>query len=83
MLTMQRTVILMVIISVVSSFFLQTLEFPWGGVFGQAISEYIQNFLGVIGTVALMIFALVATFVWSNNPDLEELTWMKLWDEPN
>jgi DNA segregation ATPase FtsK/SpoIIIE, S-DNA-T family len=80
-LVLQRTVILMVIISVVSSFFLQKFEFPWGGVFGQAISEYIQNFLGVIGTVALMIFALVATFVWSNNPDLEEFTWLKLWDE--
>ncbi|HOY06485.1 MAG TPA: DNA translocase FtsK 4TM domain-containing protein [Saprospiraceae bacterium] len=79
--TLQRTVILMVIISVVSSFFLQKFEFPWGGVFGQAISDYIQNFLGIIGTVALMIFALVATFVWSNNPDLEEFTWLKLWDE--
>ena len=79
--TFQRTVILMVIVSVVSSFFLQTFEFPWGGVFGQAISDYIQNFLGIIGTLALMIFALVATFVWSNNPDLEEFTWIKLWDE--
>jgi len=65
----------------VTSFFFQTMEFPWGGVFGQSISEYIQNFLGVVGTVALMIFALVGTFVWSNNPDLTEFTWMKLWEE--
>ncbi|MBL7826835.1 MAG: DNA translocase FtsK [Saprospiraceae bacterium] len=77
----QRTVIYMIIVSIVSSFFLQTLEFPWGGVFGQSISEYIQNFLGVIGTLALMLFALVSTFVWSNNPDLTEFTWQKLWDE--
>ncbi|MCC7244235.1 MAG: DNA translocase FtsK [Saprospiraceae bacterium] len=79
--TFQRTVILMVITSILSSFFLQKLEFPWGGVFGQSISEYIQNFLGVIGTLALMLFALVATFVWSNNPNLEEFTWPKLWEE--
>lgn len=79
--TFQRTVILMTIASVLCSFFLQRLEFPWGGVFGQAISEYIQNFIGVIGTLALMLFALVATFVWSNNPDLTDFTWQKLWDE--
>ncbi|MDO8365150.1 MAG: DNA translocase FtsK 4TM domain-containing protein, partial [Saprospiraceae bacterium] len=77
----QRTIILMTIASVLCSFFLQKLEFPWGGVFGQAISEYIQNFIGVVGTLALMLFALIATFVWSNNPDLTEFTWQKLWDE--
>lgn len=79
--TFQRTVILMTIASVLCSFFLQKLEFPWGGVFGQAISEYIQNFIGVIGTLALMLFALVATFVWSNNPDLTDFSWQKLLDE--
>jgi len=79
--TFQRTVIIMVIVSIVSSFFFQNFEFPWGGVFGQSISEYIQNFLGVIGTLALMVFALVATFVWSNNPNLEEITWQRLWEE--
>jgi S-DNA-T family DNA segregation ATPase FtsK/SpoIIIE len=79
--TFQRTIILMIIVSIVSSFFFQKLEFPWGGVFGQSISEYVQNLLGVVGTLALMLFALVATFVWSNNPDLTEFTWPKLWAE--
>jgi len=79
--TLQRTVIFMVIISIVTSFFFQKMEFPWGGVFGQSISLYVQNFIGVVGTLALMIFALVATFVWSNNPSLEEFTWHKLWEE--
>ncbi|HND86734.1 MAG TPA: DNA translocase FtsK 4TM domain-containing protein [Saprospiraceae bacterium] len=79
--TAQRTVILMVITSIVCSFFFQKLEFPSGGVFGQAVSEYIQNFLGTVGTLALMIFALVVTFVWSNNPSLEEFTWRGLWEE--
>lgn len=79
--TLQRTVILMVITSIVASFFFQKLEFPWGGVFGQSVSEYIQNLLGAVGTLALMLFALVATFVWSNNPNLEELSWQRLWEE--
>ncbi len=79
--TFQRTVIVMIIVSIVSSFFFQKFEFPWGGVFGQSISEYVQNFLGVIGTLALMLFALIATFVWSNNPNLEELSWQRLWEE--
>jgi S-DNA-T family DNA segregation ATPase FtsK/SpoIIIE len=76
--TLQRTVIYMVIASIVASFFLQKFEFPWGGVFGQAVSTWVQHFLGVIGTLALMLFIVVATFVWSNNPNLEEITWDKL-----
>lgn len=52
-----RTIILMVLCSVVCSFSLQRLEFPWGGVLGQ----YIQNYIGIGGTLALMLFALVAT----------------------
>ena len=31
------------------------------------------------GTLALLVFALVAVFVWNNNPDLTEFTWRKLW----
>ncbi|MFN0014302.1 MAG: DNA translocase FtsK 4TM domain-containing protein [Saprospiraceae bacterium] len=79
--TFQRTVIWMVIVSVVSSFFFQAMEFPVGGVFGQAVSEWIQRFLGIPGTLALLIFALVATFVWNNNPDLSDFTWRQLWYE--
>ncbi len=79
--TLQRTIIWMVIISVISSFFLQTVEFPVGGVFGQAVSGWIQRFLGIPGTMALLIFSLVAVFVWNNNPDLSDFTWRKLWFE--
>jgi S-DNA-T family DNA segregation ATPase FtsK/SpoIIIE len=78
---LQRTIIYMVIIAILCSFFLQKFEFPWGGVFGQAVTEYVQNFLGIVGTMALMIFALVATFVWSNNPNLEDFSWRSLWAE--
>ncbi len=75
---LQRTAIWMAIVSVVSAFFFQRLEFPVGGVFGQAISEWVQNFLGIIGTLALLLFALVAVFIWNNNPDLTDFSWHKL-----
>lgn len=79
--TLQRTVIYMVIISIVCSFFFQKMEFPWGGTFGKSISDYMQNMLGAVGTFTLMLFALVATFVWSNNPNFEEFTWTRVWYE--
>ena len=79
--TLQRTVIWMVIVSIIASFFLQTLEFPVGGVFGQAVSGWIQRFLGIPGTMALLVFSLVAVFVWNNNPDLSDFSWRKLWFE--
>lgn len=78
---LRRTAIYMLLVSVLASFFLQALEFPFGGTFGAEISGYLQNFLGILGTVALMLFALAATFVWSNNPNMEELTWRRLWYE--
>jgi DNA segregation ATPase FtsK/SpoIIIE, S-DNA-T family len=67
----------MVVLSIVLGFLFQTFGFPWGGVFGQSISQYIQNFLGILGTVALMVFGLLGLFVWQNNPNLDEFSWLK------
>jgi S-DNA-T family DNA segregation ATPase FtsK/SpoIIIE len=75
---LQRAAIWMVIVSVVSAFFLQTIEFPVGGVFGRAIALWLQNLLGIVGTLALLLFLLLATFVYSNNPNLDDFTWYKL-----
>jgi S-DNA-T family DNA segregation ATPase FtsK/SpoIIIE len=75
---LQRAAIWMVIVSVVSAFFLQTIEFPVGGVFGRAVALWLQNLLGVVGTLALLLFALLASFVFNNNPNLDDLTWHKL-----
>ncbi|MBK8969529.1 MAG: DNA translocase FtsK 4TM domain-containing protein [Lewinellaceae bacterium] len=75
--TLQKTAIWMVVVSIVGSFLFQTFEFPVGGVFGLAVSEWIQKFLGIPGTLALLIFALLAVFVWNNNPDLSDFTWRK------
>lgn len=80
-LVFQRTVIWMVTIAVIGAFFFQRLDFPIGGVFGQAVSEWLQNFLGIIGTIALLVFAFLLVFVYSNNPDMNEFTWHKFVSE--
>ncbi len=73
-----RTVILTVVFSILGSFFLQWIDFPVGGVFGQSVSSWVQKFVGVAGTLLLVIFALIILFVWSNNPDLSDFTWRQL-----
>jgi S-DNA-T family DNA segregation ATPase FtsK/SpoIIIE len=75
---LMRTVVWMVAISVVSSFLMQTFAFPAGGVFGQEVSGYLQNLLGIIGTVVFLVFVLLAAFVWANNPRLDELSWRQV-----
>jgi S-DNA-T family DNA segregation ATPase FtsK/SpoIIIE len=75
---LMRTVVWMVAASVIGSFAFQLMEFPIGGVFGQSVSAYLQNLLGVLGTLALLFFGLLAAFVWSNNPSLDEFTWRQV-----
>ncbi|MCS6929719.1 MAG: DNA translocase FtsK [Saprospiraceae bacterium] len=70
-----RTVMITVVISILGSFFFQWIDFPVGGVFGQSISLWLQRFLGVAGTLLLLVFILVVVFVWSNNPDFSDFTW--------
>jgi DNA segregation ATPase FtsK/SpoIIIE, S-DNA-T family len=76
--TLRYSVIWMVILSVIAGFAFQGFQFPWGGAFGEAVSMWIQNFLGVVGTLALFAFALIAAFVWTNNPSLDDFSWNKL-----
>lgn len=67
----------MIILSVVLAFFFQKSGFPWGGAFGEGMATWIQNFLGIVGTLALFIFALLVAFVWTNNPSLDDFTFRK------
>jgi DNA segregation ATPase FtsK/SpoIIIE, S-DNA-T family len=75
---LQSTLVWMVTISVISAFFFQTTRFPWGGEFGKSVGLWIQNFVGVFGTVVLLVFAFVAVFVWNNNPNLTDFSWRNL-----
>ncbi len=50
-------------------------QFPWGGAFGQALSQWLGAFLGPVGMVLFLIFTLGAVGTWMFNPNFNELTW--------
>ena len=76
--TLQSTTVWMVTISVISAFFFQTSRFPFGGEFGKSVGLWIQNFVGIPGTLILLVFAFLAVFVWNNNPNLTDFSWRGL-----
>lgn len=76
--TLQSVAVWMVTVSVISAFFFQTSRFPVGGEFGKSVGLWIQNFVGIPGTLILLMFAFVAVFVWNNNPNMEDFTWRNL-----
>jgi DNA segregation ATPase FtsK/SpoIIIE, S-DNA-T family len=88
----RTTLIWMVSLSILMGFIFYSAEFPWGGNFGRAISEWMMNFVGVLGMVVLMLFITAFLIIWTYNPNLNGLTWnnaltqlkegiMSLWDE--
>ncbi|MBC7902823.1 MAG: DNA translocase FtsK [Gemmatimonadaceae bacterium] len=58
----------LVFFSVAFAFVTQLSSFPWGGAFGDSISDWLMKFLGVIGTSALLIVVGLAYFIWRFNP---------------
>jgi S-DNA-T family DNA segregation ATPase FtsK/SpoIIIE len=49
-------------------------EFPWGGAFGEGISQWMKSFVGTIGLIVLFIFAIIGFLVWQLNPNFNDLT---------
>lgn len=77
--TMRYMLMFMVFSSVLLHFFTKGLDtgFPFGGVFGQAISDWITNFIGNVGMILLLILVSVGIITWNFNPDYSELTYEK------
>ena len=59
----------MIFLSVLLEFVLGGALFPWGGAFGQSVSEWLTNFIGTAGTIALLFFVILAFVIWMFNPD--------------
>ena len=57
--------------SVAAAFVTHGLSFPWGGAVGDMISEWLTNFLGWIGTAALLLVAGLAYIIWRFNPSFK------------
>jgi len=49
-------------------------EFPWGGAFGAAVTDWLRSFLGTLGLILLLIGIVFGMVVWRNNPNFNELT---------
>ncbi len=63
----------------VTSVFLEFLfgrssDFPWGGAFGEGLSNWLLSFVGTIGLIALILFIITGLLVWKFNPNFNELT---------
>ena len=66
--------LLMVIFSVFLEFVAGDAAFPWGGAFGEAVSDWLISFVGTIGMILLLIFVLIGTVIWNVNPNFNEMT---------
>jgi DNA segregation ATPase FtsK/SpoIIIE, S-DNA-T family len=77
--TMRYMVMLMVFTSILLHFFTKGLDtgFPFGGVFGQTVSDWITSFVGNIGMILLLILITVGIITWNFNPNYSELTYEK------
>lgn len=62
------------------AFLLQSSEFPWGGAFGGILISKLSSFVGTVGIVGLLVFAMLAFLVWSKNPNFNEWTTEKILD---
>ncbi|MDX1667442.1 MAG: DNA translocase FtsK, partial [Saprospiraceae bacterium] len=79
----RTAVILMLLLSVFLEFIFDRSAFPWGGAFGESVSNWLENFLGTIGMILLFFLMIVATLVWVFNPNFNDLTFRKAVTETN
>ena len=54
--------------SVAFAFVSPSNTFPWGGAVGDLVNEWLQRFLGWVGTAVLLSVAGLAYFIWRFNP---------------
>lgn len=80
--TLNRMVILVLALSMFFEFVAGSESgFPWGGAFGEGLSTWLRSFVGSIGLVVLLVFILAGMFVWSFNPNFNNLTAREAFDE--
>ncbi|MCC6727248.1 MAG: DNA translocase FtsK [Saprospiraceae bacterium] len=73
-LLIRQWLVIMVLASVFLEFIFGDATFPWGGAFGEAASQMLTGFVGVLGTAVLFLAIFVGIIVWFVNPNFNELT---------
>jgi S-DNA-T family DNA segregation ATPase FtsK/SpoIIIE len=56
-------------VSTAAAFFTRGVSFPWGGAFGDLLSDWMVRFLGKVGTACILFAAALAYFIWRFNPE--------------
>jgi len=79
--TLNRMLILLFALSMFLEFVAGDAGFPWGGAFGEGLSNWLRSFVGAIGLVVLLVFVLAGMFVWTFNPNFNNLTAREAFDE--
>ncbi|MCB9276474.1 MAG: DNA translocase FtsK [Lewinellaceae bacterium] len=49
-------------------------EFPWGGAFGRAVSDWLSSFVGTLGLIVMFFFLIFGVVVWNINPNFNDMT---------
>lgn len=80
-LLVRQWLVIMVLASVFLEFIFGESTFPWGGAFGESVSQMLTGFVGVLGTAVLFLAIFVGIIVWFVNPNFNELTPQKAWYE--
>lgn len=58
----------LLVLPVCFSFFLHAYSFPWGGAFGNFVSDWLNGFMGKTGTAVLLLVAFMSYIIWRFNP---------------
>ncbi len=61
----------LLIASVALSFLFSSFEFPFGGSVGDMINNWLQAFLGMVGTAALLLVVGISYLIWQFNPSFD------------
>ncbi|MGZ3848297.1 MAG: DNA translocase FtsK [Flavisolibacter sp.] len=61
----------LVILSVTFAFIFFSADFPFGGRVGDMISDWLKNFLGGVGTAALLLVVGSSYLIWQFNPTFQ------------
>lgn len=69
--------LLLIFSSIFFAFTFQNSTFPWGGAFGDMVAGWMQDFVGVVGMLILMLAGIIGFLVWFLNPDFRNLTFDK------
>lgn len=59
----------LIYLSATLAFLCRGFSFPWGGAFGDLISDWMVRFLGKIGTACVLFACAMIYFIWRFNPE--------------